>query len=160
MFSSCGGEESPSPMLMMQGRPRLRHRAVAIVNTKGCGGKQSCLCSLGRCWRWLMCPLGPVWALGGGVAALRLHAGQKDPWAYRERSLTHIVSASSLASGYFSDSVYSSWLCQSWWARMRLVRCCRSGTERWDGGIYLLLQALNWNTSHYCWHVVCVRVCF
>lgn len=54
-----------------------------------------------------MCPLAPVWALGGrGVAALGLHAGQKDPWACRERSLTHIVSPSGLASSYFSDSGY------------------------------------------------------
>lgn len=125
----------PTPMLLMQEGPWLRHGAVAIVNTKGCGGKQSCLCSLGRCWRWLMCPLAPVWALGGGVAALGLHAGQKDPWACRERSLTHIVSPSGLASGYFTDAGYRDWLCQSWWACMQMDRCCRSWMVWWARGI-------------------------
>lgn len=60
-----------------------------------------------------MCPLAPVWALGGGVPALGLHALQKDPWASRERSLTHIVHPSGLASGYFTDSCYIDRLCQS-----------------------------------------------
>lgn len=48
-----------------------------------------------------MYPLVPARALGGGVAAPRLHAGQKDPWACRERSLTHIVSPSGLVSSCF-----------------------------------------------------------
>lgn len=54
--------------------------AAAIVNTIGCGGKQSCLCSQGCCLRWLMCPLAPIGASagGGGAPALRHHTWQKQ----------------------------------------------------------------------------------
>lgn len=145
---------SPSPILLMQEGPWLRHGAVAIVNTKGCGSKQSCLCSLGRCWRWLMCPLAPVWALGGGVAALRLHAGQKDPWACRERSLTHIVSPSGLASGYFTDSGYRGWLCQ---ADEHVCTWSDAVGHEWCGGIEEFTCCFrHWieKGSYYCWHFV------
>lgn len=60
-----------------------------------------------------MCPLVPVWALGGGVAAHRLHTGQKDPLGLQKWSLTHIVSPLGPAGGYFTDSGYRGWLCQA-----------------------------------------------
>lgn len=109
----------PAPTLLMQEEPQLRHGAVAIVNTKCCGSKQDCLCSLDCCWRWLMCPLDPVWVSGGGVPA-RHYARQKKPCVCRERSLTHIVPPSSLASGYFTDLNYRDWLCQIRWACMQM----------------------------------------
>lgn len=113
----------------MQEGPRLGHGAVATVNTKGCGSKQSCLCSLGRRWKWLMCPLAPVWAWGGGARGARVHrlcAGQKDPLALQEWSLTHIVSPSGAASGYIPDSGSGSLASSGWWARVHVVRCFRS----------------------------------
>lgn len=67
----------PAPSPVQEG-PRFRGGAVAIANAIGCGGKQSCLCELGCCLRWLMCPLAPVGALGGGAAALRHRAWQKQ----------------------------------------------------------------------------------
>lgn len=90
-----------------------------------------------------MYPLVPARALGGGVAAPRLHAGQKDPWACRERSLTHIVSPSGLVSSCFPVSGYRNWLCQSRYAYMQMDRCCRLRVVWVDRGMYLLLQALN-----------------
>lgn len=67
----------PAPSPVQEG-PRLRRGAAAIANAIGCGGKQSCLCSLGCCRRWLMGPLAPVRALGGGAVALRHRAWQKQ----------------------------------------------------------------------------------
>lgn len=86
--------------------------AAAIVNTIGCGGKQSCLCSQGCCLRWLMCPLAPIGASGVGEEGeeeSRLsgttHDKNKEPRGWQGKvAHPYCVLLPSPARGCFSGS--------------------------------------------------------
>lgn len=130
-------------MLLMQERPWLRHGAVATVNTKGCGSKQSCLCSLGRCWKWLMCPLAPVWALGGRGGGAQTPRRTKRPPGPAEMVTDPYCVSFGPRQWIFYWFRLQRLALSGWWACMQFVRCFRSWMVWWTGAWYLQLHVLN-----------------